>query len=153
MKRRDLADEICSIARPAALLGDSWTLMILRDAFLGVRRFDQLHARLGISRPLLATRLAALVEAGVLEKRAYADERRTREEYRLTAMGLDLHPVLLSLREFADRHMSPDGPIVISRHKGCGGEIELHTLCASCGTETSARDVVAEAGPGATQRL
>jgi DNA-binding HxlR family transcriptional regulator len=149
MKRGDLADEVCSIARPAALLGDSWTFMILRDAFSGIRRFDQFHERLGLSRPLLARRLAALVEAGVLDKHAYADTRRTRDEYRLTAKGLDLFPILLALRSFADKHLSPDGPIVESRHRDCGGAVQLHVTCADCGNELGARDITSAAGPGA----
>lgn len=118
VRHSDLGDLACSIARPVSLLGDRWTFMILRDAFSGVRRFDQFQQRLGISRPLLAERLARLVDAEVLELRPYADPRRTRHEYWLTEKGLDLYPVLVSLRAFADKHMSPDGPVVLSGAQG-----------------------------------
>lgn len=150
VRHSDLGDLACSIARPVSLLGDRWTFMILRDAFSGVRRFDQFQQRLGISRPLLAERLARLVDAEVLELRPYADPRRTRHEYRLTEKGLDLYPVLVSLRAFADKHMSPDGPVVLSEHRDCGGSIELHLTCADCGAEVGARDAVARPGPGAS---
>lgn len=149
MKYRDLADEKCSIARPAALLGDRWTFMVLRDAFLGVRRFDQFQSRLGMSRAILADRLTRLVDAGVLARQPYADEYRTRHEYRLTPMGLDLYPVMLAMRTFADKHMSPEGPLVVSRHKGCGGVAEVTVCCSECAQTLGARDVVVEAGAGA----
>ena len=149
MKYNDLADELCSISRPVSLLGDRWTFMILREAFLGVRRFDQIQSHLGISRRLLADRLTHLVDAGVLDRRPYADERRTRLEYRRTDKGTDLFPILLAMRTFADKHMSPpEGPITVSRHKDCGGLAELHTTCSECGNELAARDVTAEPGPG-----
>src|SRR4051794_67296 len=121
MKYEDLATQQCSIARPTALLGNRWTFMLLREAFMGVRRFDDFHNHLGISRRVLSDRLADMVDAGVLEKRPYADAGRTRLEYRLTEKGLDLYPVLVAMREFADKHLSPEGPIIISRHKNCGG--------------------------------
>jgi DNA-binding HxlR family transcriptional regulator len=149
VRHSDLGDLACSIARPVALLGDRWTFMVLRDAFSGVRRFDQFQSRLGISRPLLADRLARLVDAGVLELRPYADARRTRHEYRLTEKGMDLYPVLAGLRAFADKHMSPEGPVILSEHKNCGGSVEVHLTCSECGAEVGARDVVARPGPGA----
>lgn len=149
MKYRELADQACSIARPAALLGDSWTLMVLRDVFLGVRRFDQFQSRLGVSRAILADRLSRLVAAGVLARHPYADEYRTRYEYRLTPTGLDLYPVMLALRTFADKHMSPEGPLVVSHHKDCSGVAEVAVRCSVCAQELGARDVVVEPGAGA----
>ena len=148
MRYDELEDAICSIARPVSLLGDRWTFIILREAFRGVRRFDEFEAILGISRPVLSARLAGLVEGGVLERRAYAEERRTRHEYRLTDKGMDVYPILMALRAFADKHMSPDGPIVVYSHKGCGGATEVKHVCDACGQEVSARDVVAQPGPG-----
>jgi DNA-binding HxlR family transcriptional regulator len=148
VKYEDLADEFCSVARAVSLLGDRWTFMILREAFLGVRRFDQMQARLGISRRLLSDRLTLLVEAGVFQRCPYADERRTRHEYRLTAKGMDLYPVVLAMRTFADQHMSPEGPIVVSRHKDCTGVAQIHVTCSDCGHDLVARDVTAEPGPG-----
>ena len=91
MKWNELEEERCSIARTVSVIGDRWTLLVLRDCFLGVRRFDEFLGRLGISRPMLSDRLARLVEAGVLKKVAY-QEAPVRHEYRLTSKGLDLHP-------------------------------------------------------------
>jgi DNA-binding HxlR family transcriptional regulator len=110
MRAAELAEQNCSIARPAALLGDRWTLVILRQAFNGTKRFEDFQGALGISRSLLSERLGRLVEAGVLRREPYKDEVRTRDRYRLTQMGLDLYPVLMALREWGDRYLSEDGP-------------------------------------------
>ncbi len=110
MRSADLINQHCSVARPATLLGDPWTLVILRQAFSRVRRFDEFQRQLGISRSLLSERLGRLVEAGILERRPYKDEIRTREEYRLTQKGLDLYPALMALREWGDRYMADEGP-------------------------------------------
>src|SRR5271167_297807 len=96
MRWSELADERCSIARTVSVIGDRWTLLILRDCFLRVRRFDDFEARLGITRHILADRLKKLVDAGVLQKVPYQD-RQLRYEYRLTQKGLDLYPVLMSI--------------------------------------------------------
>jgi len=148
MRHDDLAAEPCSILRPLALLGDRWTLVILRQAFAGVRRFDDLQSSLGLSRPVLADRLRRLVEAGVLDRCAYRDDRRTRHEYRLTAKGLDLYPVLMALRDWGDRYLAPDGPFIEYRHRGCGGQTHTHLLCDDCGAAVSAADIDVRPGPG-----
>jgi DNA-binding HxlR family transcriptional regulator len=147
MRASELADLNCSVARPAAVLGDRWTLMILRQAFNGIKRFEDFQQTLGISRSLLSERLARLVEAGVLRREPYKDEVRTRDRYRLTEMGLDLYPVLMALREWGDRYLAEDGPPVRVRHADCGGEPKLELRCSKCGEEVGARD--AEALPGA----
>jgi DNA-binding HxlR family transcriptional regulator len=151
MAYSDLEDDECSIARSLALLGDKWTLVVLRQSFRGIRRFDEFQSSLGIPRALLAERLGRLVEAGVLERRPYADERRTRHEYRLTEKGMDLFPTLMALRTWGDKYLAPEGPFVLHRHRGCGGLAEVHHSCAECGQELSAREVITEAGPGLTQ--
>jgi DNA-binding HxlR family transcriptional regulator len=143
MRASEIAEQDCSIARPAALLGDRWTLVILRQAFNGVKRFEDFQQTLGISRSLLAERLGRLVDAGVLRREPYKDSVRTRDRYRLTEMGLDLYPVLMALRQWGDRYLR-DGPPVEIRHKGCGGEPTLELRCSKCGEEVGARD--AEAG-------
>jgi DNA-binding HxlR family transcriptional regulator len=148
MPYRDLQDDPCSIARPVSVLGDRWTLLVLRQAFRGIRRFGHFQSTLGISRPVLAERLGQLVSAGILERRPYESEQRTRHEYRLTAKGLDLYPVLMALRTWGDRYMSPDGPFVVYRHHDCSGVAEIQHVCSACGQALSARDVTAEAGPG-----
>lgn len=148
MPYRDLHDDQCSIARPVSVLGDRWTLIVLRQAFRGIRRFDEFQSSLGISRPLLADRLAQLVDEGILERRPYLSGQRTRHEYRLTKKGLDLYPVLMALRDWGDRYMAPDGPFVLYRHRGCGGTAEVRHVCSTCGEDLSAHDVRPEPGPG-----
>jgi DNA-binding HxlR family transcriptional regulator len=151
--RRTYDDQVCSIARTLEVVGERWTLLLLRDAFLGVRRFDEFQAGLGIARNVLADRLGRLVDAGVLERRPYS-ERPLRHEYRLTDKGRDLWPVLFDLARWGDRHDAPDGPPVRFVHHGCGGAVDGHRLCERCGAPLEARDVQAEPGPGAgTQRL
>ena len=100
-----LRREPCSVARTVSVIGDRWTLLILRDCFLRVRRFEEFQARLGITRHVLANRLRKLVRAGVLRKVAY-QARPQRYEYRLTDKGLDLHPVMLAIVHWGDMHMA-----------------------------------------------
>ncbi len=150
MKAAELADQQCTIARPASFLGDRWTLVILRQAFNGVKRFEDFQSSLDVSRSLLAGRLAALVEEGILRREPYKDEVRTRDRYRLTEKGMDLYPVLIAVKAWGDKYMADEGRFVITRHRGCGGETEIAVRCSSCGEELSARDVEAEPGPGLT---
>lgn len=148
MKWSELADEPCSIARTISVIGDRWTLLILRDCFLRVRRFEDFQARLGITRPILADRLRKLVREGVLEKVAY-QEGPTRYEYRLTERGRAFHPVLLALVRWGDEHMAgEDGPPNLYRHKACGHDFHPETVCSACGEPVSARDVEVRPGPG-----
>jgi DNA-binding HxlR family transcriptional regulator len=148
MRYDDLADEPCSILRPLALLGDRWTLVVLRQAFAGLRRFEDFHASLGVSRAVLAERLSRLVDAGVLERRAYRDAQRTRHEYRLTPKGIDLYPVLMALRAWGDKYLAPDGEFVVYRHRDCGGRVQVHLTCDECGADVTAREVDTTPGPG-----
>lgn len=148
MRSAELINQNCSVARPATLLGDPWTLVILRQAFSRVRRFDDFQRQLGISRSLLADRLQTLVDAGILERRPYKDRIRTREEYRLTQKGLDLYPALMALREWGDKYMADDGPPLSIRHRDCGGEAHVHLSCDRCGEEISARGAEVAPGPG-----
>jgi DNA-binding HxlR family transcriptional regulator len=148
MRAAEIAEQRCSIARPAALLGDRWTLVILRQAFTGTKRFEDFQSALGISRSLLSERLGRLVDAGVLRREPYKDAVRTRERYRLTEMGLDLYPVLMALREWGDRYMAEDGPPLEISHRGCGGEPVLELRCSGCGEPVGARDAEALPGPG-----
>lgn len=148
-----LHEEPCSILRPLALLGDRWTLVLLRQAFAGVRRFEHFQSSLGISRSMLAQRLTRLVDAGVLSRSAYRDARRTRYEYRLTEKGLDLYPVLMALRAWGDKYLAPDGPFVHYRHTACGGQVGVRLCCDTCGDEVTARDVTPESGPGSVDLL
>ena len=150
MRYEELIDQPCSISRPLAVLGDRWTFVIVKQAFAGVRRFEDFQASLGISRSRLTDRLDRLVEHGILDRVPYRDGR-TRHEYRLTDKGIELYPVLIAIRDWGDRHMAPDGPPVHYRHAGCGGEAHVTLACDRCGDELTARDVVPEAGPGAAR--
>ena len=141
------------MAKPAALLGDRWTLVILRQAFNGTKRFEDFQKSLGISRSLLSDRLGRLVDAGVLRREPYKDDVRTRDRYRLTEMGLDLYPVLIALRDWGDRYLEGDCPPVEIRHKGCGGEPTLELRCSKCGEAVGARDAEAVPGPSLRGRL
>jgi DNA-binding HxlR family transcriptional regulator len=141
-------NQICSIAAALEVVGERWSLLIVRDIFLGLRRFDEIQADLGIARNVLHVRLTRLVEQGVLEKRPY-QERPPRWEYRLTPKGLDLWPTVVSLMYWGDRHAAPGGPPVLLEHRGCGGEVDSHRICETCGARLTAVDVRARRGPGA----
>ncbi len=144
MKWNELLSENCSLARSLAVVGDRWTLLVLRDAFLRVRRFDDFQARLGIARRVLAERLAILADHGVLEKVAL-QERPTRYEYRLTKKGLALYPVILSLVHWGDAYYAgSEGPPVHHRHNTCGHRFRSVMTCSECGEALSARDVAIE---------
>ena len=146
MKWEDLAHEPCSVARSVAVIGDRWTLMILRDCFLGVRRFEAFQERLGISRTIIADRLKHLTEEGVLRRVVY-QEHPTRHEYRLTEKGLDLHPVVMAIVHWGDRHYAGEaGPPLLHRHKGCGCDFHPVQTCSECGEPVDARAV--ETRPG-----
>jgi DNA-binding HxlR family transcriptional regulator len=138
----------CSIAGALELVGERWTLLILRDAFLGTRRFDDFQRNLGVARNVLQSRLGRLVEEGVLRRERY-QERPERFEYRLTRKGVDLWPVLVSLMKWGDKHAAHNGPPVIMRHIGCGGEIDDRRICTACGKHLEAHESMPELGPGA----
>jgi DNA-binding HxlR family transcriptional regulator len=148
VRAAELAQQRCSVARPASLLGDQWTLVILRQAFSGIKRFEDFQRTLDVSRSLLSERLGRLVDAGILRREPYKDKVRTRHRYRLTEKGLDLYPVLMALREWGDKYMADDGPPLRVRHRGCGGEPRIDLRCDRCGEEVSARDAEALPGPG-----
>ncbi len=147
MLRRDYEGQDCSIARALEVIGERWTLLILRDVFLGVRRFEDFQADLGVARNVLSARLGRLVDEGIIEKRRY-QEHPTRYEYRLTEKGIDLWPVLISLVKWGDKYAAQDGPPRIIEHRDCGGQVNDHLNCDRCGQPLTARDVVTRPGPG-----
>lgn len=147
MERKTFSDMHCSVAQCLEIVGEWWTLLIVRDAFLGITRFDQFQERLGISRNILTQRLTRLVDHGVLEKRRYS-EHPPRHEYRLTTKGRDLWPVLTALRQWGDEHAAPDGPPLQIVHLGCGEIADARMTCSACGEPLVPRDVRAVAGPG-----
>ena len=139
-------NQVCSIARTLELIGERWTILIVRDAFLGVRRFDDFQRSLGIARNVLQGRLERLVEHGILERVRY-QERPERFEYRLTEKGLDLWPVIVSLISWGDRHAADGGAPVLLEHKGCGGRVNDRRICEACEALLGPRDVSARRGP------
>ncbi len=149
MQWGELEQQSCSVARTLAVIGDRWTLLILRDCFLKVRRFDDFQSRLGIGRPILADRLQKLVDHFVLTKMAYQTNP-VRYEYRLTAKGLELHPVIMAIVHWGDVHMSgKKGRPLLHRHSACGHLFNPVQVCSSCGEALNPREVVVEPGPGA----
>ncbi len=147
MKWNALAAENCSLARALAVVGDRWTLLILRDAFLKVRRFENFQSRLGIARRVLTERLAKLVEDGVLEKVVYQENPR-RFEYRLTKKGLDLYAVVLALVHWGDTYYAgAEGPPIFHRHKTCGHDFSSVLTCSECGEPIDPRQVEPHASP------
>jgi DNA-binding HxlR family transcriptional regulator len=137
-----------SVGRALALLGERWTMLIMREAFFGVRRFGQLARNLEIPRPTLSSRLRALVDAGVLERVAYAHDP-DRHEYRLTDAGRDLFPAIVALMRWGDAHLAgPEGPPIVLRHNACGEIADPRLTCLHCGQEIDVRNVTPERGPG-----
>jgi DNA-binding HxlR family transcriptional regulator len=142
-------DQVCSVARTLEVLGERWTLLIIRDVFNRKRRFEQIQSNLGIARNVLSARLQWLVDEGILEKRAY-EHRPPRFEYFLTEKGLDLWPVMISLVAWGDKHLSDaGGPPIVIRHKECDGPVDSRGICERCGERLGARDAYTEYGPGA----
>ncbi len=138
----------CSLARTLSVIGDRWTLLILRNAFMRTRRFDDFHQQLGITKHVLSDRLKKLVEAEVLEKRAY-QEKPLRYEYRLTEKGLDLYPILLALVNWGDKWMDDGkGPPIEYQHRNCGRKTRPTLVCSECNEPLSVREVIPMLGEG-----
>ncbi len=147
MERKSFADMDCSVAQCLEVVGEWWTMLIIRDAFLGVTRFEDFQRRLGISRNILQQRLTRLVDSGVLTRVPYS-EHPPRVDYRLTDRGRDLWPVLAAMRQWGDAHAAPAGPPVEVTHKACGSSEPLVLVCPDCGEPVGPRDVTARAGTG-----
>ena len=149
MRKVSFADMHCSVAQALEIVGEWWTLLILRDCFLGIRRFDDFVGRLGISRNVLTDRLDTLVSAGVLERQPY-DLARNRSDYVLTAKGRALWPVLTALREWGDDWITGAGnePVLLE-HRACGHTVRVVPVCDHCGEPLDAATVRAVPGPGA----
>lgn len=147
----DYETENCAIGAAVEILGERPTFLVLREAFNGIRRFDDMQRRTGMPRQVLSQRLARLVAEGMLRKVPYREGgQRGRYEYRLTGKGLDLYPVLVALMEWGDRYApDPAGPPVLLRHRDCGEPVRLALSCAAGHALTSAREVTPVPGPGA----
>ena len=151
MLRNDYPGQICSVAKSLEVIGERWSLLIVRDVMNGNRRFGELQSSLGVARNVLSARLQHLVEEGILERRAY-QESPPRYEYFLTEKGLDLWPALIALLNWGDRYSpGPDGPPMLIVHKECGGAVNDRGICEECGKVLKARDARAVPGPGLTK--
>ena len=146
MDRTSAARDTCSVARTLEVVGERWTMLVLREAFYGVRRFNDFQQLLGAPRNVLTARLQTLVDAGVLRREPYREEgARERHEYRLTEAGRDLMPALVALMQWGDRHLADEagGPVVV-RHRDCGEQVSAVLTCAAGHAGLTARDTVPE---------
>jgi DNA-binding HxlR family transcriptional regulator len=149
VRRTGFADWPCSLARSVDLLGDWWTPLVLRDAYYGVRRFEDFQRSLGIGRNILTQRLNRLVDEGLLERRQYHD-RPVRHEYVLTDKGRDLFPVIAALVRWGDRWLAGDeGPPVTLHHVPCDHDMHAEVVCSHCREPLALRDVTARLEPAA----
>lgn len=146
--------DTCSIGRTAEAVGDRWSLLVLRELFAGIRRFDQMTVRTEIPRQVLTSRLARLADLGIVRRVPYQEPgQRTRSEYRLTEKGLDLYPVLLAMAAWGDRYLADDdGPPLEFVHRDCGAPLELVMRCEAGHEPASSREVGGRPGPGAHRR-
>ena len=152
MRHKSFLEMHCSIAQCLEIVGERWSLLIVRDVFLGITRFDDIQQRLGISRNILNQRLAHLVEQGILTKVPYT-QRPPRFDYKLTPKGRDLWPIITAMRQWGDRHAAPDGPPLQLIHHGCGQVSDAHMTCSACGEPVDASNVKAIPGSGAVEPL
>lgn len=151
MLNRTYDTQVCSIARTLEVIGERWTLLVIRDVFLGTHRFEELVQSLGVARNVLSDRLHRLVEHGLLEQTPYQD-RPQRLEYHLTAKGRELLVVIMGLMHWGDRHLAGDrGPPRLTEHRHCGGAVIERLACASCGKPLTPEEIVTRPGPGATR--
>lgn len=141
--------ENCSAARTLEIVGERWSLLIIRNAlFTGATRFTEFQRALGVAPNILSSRLDRFVEAGLMETRPLSDDHETRE-YVLTDKGRDIQPVIIALTEWGDRWAAPDGPPITYEHEDCGGRVHVHLSCENCGTEPAGGRVTTSPGPGA----
>lgn len=148
-----MGNRICSVARTLEIVGDRWIFLILREAFFGVRHYDQFETNLGIATNILSHRLKILVKNGIFAKQKDNKDAR-RITYRLTEKGIDLYSVTLALLQWGDRWLADDdGPPLILHHKTCGHRLEPVMCCAYCGEPVKAREVTYENGPAIAKAL
>lgn len=152
MEWRQASTHNCPVGRALALLGEKWTLLIVRDALNGVKRFDDFRRHMELSEAVLSDRLRKLVEAGVLETRPYQEPgHRERNEYAVTDKGRDLLPVIIALKQWGEEHLGdPGGPVIEVKHRKCGGDVRVVLQCsAHRGARIGMRETEAVPGPGA----
>ena len=142
---RDYDGQACALARAIEVVGERWTLLILRDLFFGVRRFSDLQAHLDVPARGPSARLARLVETGIVERRPYQPGR---DELLLTERGRELWPIVHGLMQWGERHLVADGPVRLFAHAACGTDLTGDGRCPACGIEPPPEDVETRPGPG-----
>jgi DNA-binding HxlR family transcriptional regulator len=148
MKRTDTSDWPCTIARSVNVLGDHWNLLIIRQACLGTRRFDDFQAALGTGRNILSQRLARLVDEGLFDRVPYQDNP-PRHEYRLTDKGREVYPILAAMAAWGDKWLTGDeGTPLVLHHTACDHDMHARVVCSECDEALDVREVRATAGPG-----
>ena len=143
------------MGRAMEILGERWIVIILREIFMGIRRFEDIRTRTPIPRQLLSDRLQLLVQEGILHRERYQEAgERARHEYRLTDKGFDLLPVLVAVRDWGDRYLAdPGGAPLVTRHRDCGALVHAELRCADGHLVARHRDVLPRPGPGARPRV
>jgi DNA-binding HxlR family transcriptional regulator len=148
MPYRPFAEQNCSIAGALGVIGERWTLLVLREVLLGRRRFSEIRRNTGIASNILSDRLDTLVERGVLRRRGEADS----PEYVPTQSGLDVSPVLVALMQWGDRHWAEHGAPRVAVHRACGHDADARLVCSHCGEEIEPGDLQVRPGPGANEQ-
>jgi DNA-binding HxlR family transcriptional regulator len=149
VKRVDTSEWPCTVARSAAVLGDHWNVLLIRQACLGVRRFDDFQRELGIGRNMLTLRLNMLVEEDLLRRVEY-QTKPVRHEYRLTEKGRDVYPIIAAMAAWGERWLcGPEGPPVVLHHTTCAHQMHAVVVCSECAVPLDVHDVRVLAGPGA----
>ena len=143
--RREYDGQACALARALEVVGERWTLLILRDLFFGVRRFSDLQVHLDVPRAVLSGRLARLVETGIVERRPYGPGR---DEFVLTPAGLELWPIVHRLMQWGERHLVAEAPVRLFSHASCGTVLSHEGACPTCGVEPAPADIETRPGPG-----
>ena len=144
---RTYESQNCSIARSLEIVGDRWTLLVIRSAFDGIHRFDDFQDALGVARNVLTDRLSRLCDEGIMRRVPYQD-RPERFEYRLTRKGVGLWPAMMTLLMWGDRHYAPDGPPLLIGHQGCSGTLTSLFICSTCDSPLGPGNVEPRPGPG-----
>jgi DNA-binding HxlR family transcriptional regulator len=144
MPYRPFDDQNCSIARALEVVGERWTLLVLREVLLGRRNFREIRRQTGVAANILSDRLQTLVEHGLLERRG--------TEYAPTAKGVDMTPVLVALMQWGDRHAAPNGPPRVHVHTACGHDADPRLHCSHCGEPIAPGELKVRPGPGADER-
>ncbi|WP_040525808.1 winged helix-turn-helix transcriptional regulator [Gordonia effusa] len=150
MPRTPFTEMNCSVAQCAHIIGERWSVLLIRDAMMGITRFEDFRARTGIARNILSSRLDDLVSNGILTRVQYADKP-VRHEYVLTEKGMDLWHVLGAMAQWGDKWSAPNGPPVVLEHSACDHQATITPTCSHCGETLDLGTLSLRPGPGAAR--